>query len=81
MPIEEHEKATPHLHLGEGACGVVVSRLLCMQKASGSNPDKSIPIFLLDLRESVVSGEKKKVGLKEDLIPHSRDSSVGRASD
>ena len=24
-----------------GACGVVVSRLLCMQKASGSNPDKS----------------------------------------
>ena len=23
------------------ACGVVVSRLLCMQKASGSNPDKS----------------------------------------
>ena len=26
----------------EGACGVVVSRLLCMQKASGSNPDKSI---------------------------------------
>ena len=24
------------------ACGVVVSRLLCMQKASGSNPDKSI---------------------------------------
>ena len=25
----------------ERACGVVVSRLLCMQKASGSNPDKS----------------------------------------
>ena len=24
------------------ACGVVVSRLLCMQKASGSNPDKSM---------------------------------------
>ena len=23
------------------ACGVVVSHLLCMQKASGSNPDKS----------------------------------------
>ena len=23
------------------ACGVVVSRLLCMQKASGSNPDES----------------------------------------
>ena len=27
------------------ACGVVVSRLLCMQKASGSNPDKSNLFF------------------------------------
>ena len=29
-----------------GACGVVVSRLLCMQKASGSNPDKSNCYFV-----------------------------------
>ena len=31
-----------HFQVLPRACGVVVSRLLCMQKASGSNPDKSI---------------------------------------
>ena len=35
-----------NLEVVEGACGVVVSRLLCMQKASGSNPDKSICYFV-----------------------------------
>ena len=33
--------STPITQASQGACGVVVSRLLCMQKASGSNPDKS----------------------------------------
>ena len=35
-----------HLRVVEGACGVVVSRLFCEQKASGSSRDKSICYFV-----------------------------------
>ena len=38
----------PKTDISVRACGVVVSRLLCMQKASGSNPDKSILSFALE---------------------------------
>ena len=47
----DRQKAMTHPQLHQGACGVVVSRLLCMQKASGSNPDKST-IFLPHLKFS-----------------------------